>query len=120
MLSLLDQTDHDDCAFCPPGPNKRSVLEWDTDDEDDDGKENDTIGYMTTCYHVVCTKHYKKLLQQQKDNMIGPNMTVCQICDDRNKPEVFKLLRSAYKDFQDERERIRNVSTHPIHHIDHN
>lgn len=107
MLDLLDQTDNDDCAFCGGGPNKRSILEWDSDDEDDDGDISDTIGYMTPCYHIVCTKHVKTLRKQWKDHFQPDGNTVCQICEDRNKPAAFEMKRSDYKNYQDERERMR-------------
>ena len=58
MLDLLETTDAADCIYCQ---GKNSVLEIEADDEDDDGNVRDIIGYMTTCYHLVCPKHLKKL-----------------------------------------------------------
>jgi hypothetical protein len=108
MLDLLDQTDNDDCAFCADGPNKRSIVEAD-EDEDDEGEVSDVVGYMTSCYHIVCPKHLKKLRQQWKDFALPDGTVQCQICEDRNQPRAFELKRGDYKDFQDERERIRKV-----------
>jgi len=108
MLDLLDQTDNDDCVFCATTTvQKRSVLDVDSDDEDDDGDVPDTIGYMTSCYHIVCTKHLKKLKQQWKESMLPDGHVQCQICEDRNKPRAFELKRSEYREYQEERERIR-------------
>lgn len=111
MLDLLDQTSNDECVFCSEtSGKKRSVLELDTDDEDDDGDGNgsDVIGYMTACYHIVCPKHLRKLRQQWKDSLLPDGLIQCQVCEDRNRPVAFELKRSDYRDYQEERERIRN------------
>lgn len=109
MLDLLDQTDNDECVFCTQVSNKkRSVLDVDSADEDDEGDVPDTIGFMTSCYHIVCPKHLKKLKQQWKESLLPDNYVQCQICEDRNKPRAFELKRSEFREFQEERERIRN------------
>ncbi|KAF2820980.1 hypothetical protein CC86DRAFT_459206 [Ophiobolus disseminans] len=108
MLDLLDQTDNDDCAFCGMiAGQKQSVLAVDTDDEDDDGDVPDTIGYMTSCYHIVCPKHLQKLRQQWTKFTLPDGYVQCQICEDRNMPRAFELKRSEYREYQEERERIR-------------
>jgi hypothetical protein len=108
MLDLLNQTDNDQCVYCgmSSGP-KRSILAVDSDDEDDDGDVSDTMGYMTPCYHLVCPKHLKKLQQQMKEGLKEDGRTQCQICDDRNKPGSFVLKHSDFREYQEERERIR-------------
>jgi hypothetical protein len=80
----------------------------DSDDEDDDGDASDTMGYMTACYHIVCPKHLKKMQQDWKEGLLEDGIhTQCQICDDRNKPGAFVLKHSDFRDYQEERERIR-------------
>jgi hypothetical protein len=109
MLDLLNQTDNDECVFCGQGSGtKQSILAIDSDDEDDEGDVSDVIGYMTTCYHIVCPKHLPKLKQQWKSNLMPDGRAQCQICEDWNKPVAFGLMRSDFRDFQDERERIRS------------
>jgi hypothetical protein len=106
MLDLLNQTDNDECVFCGQSPStKRSILAVDSDDEDDDGDAADTFGFMTSCYHIVCPKHMKKL-RQQWESMLPDGRTQCQICEDRGKPKVFELKHNDFRDYQDERERI--------------
>ncbi|KAH4573906.1 hypothetical protein HBI62_155080 [Parastagonospora nodorum] len=108
MLDLLNQTDNDECVFCGQGPGtKHSILAVDSDDEDEDGDVSDTIGFMTTCYHIVCPKHLKKLKQQWAETLMADGRIQCQICEDRNNPTTFELKRSDFRNFQDERERIR-------------
>jgi hypothetical protein len=108
MLDLLDQTDSAECVFCTQTSNqKRSVLDADSDDEDDNGNVSDTFGFMTSCYHVVCPTHLKKLRQQWKESLLPDGLVDCQICGDRNKPNAFELKRGDYREYQEERERIR-------------
>jgi hypothetical protein len=109
MLDLLNQTDNDECVFCGQSSNtKRSILAVDTDDEDDEDDVPDTLGFMTSCYHIVCPKHMKKLKQQWEESMLPDGRTQCQICEDRGKPKVFELKHNDFRDYQEERERIRS------------
>jgi hypothetical protein len=108
MLDLSDQTDSAECVFCAQTSNqKQSVLEIESDDEDDNGNVTELIGFMTPCYHIICPKHIKKLRQQWKDFLLGDGTTECQMCGDRNKPAAFELKRTEYREYQEERERIR-------------
>ncbi|KAH7084394.1 SNF2 family N-terminal domain-containing protein [Paraphoma chrysanthemicola] len=108
MLELLDQTDNAFCAYCGDNSTKKqSVLDADSDDEDDEGDISDTLGFMTSCYHIVCPKHLKKLQQQWKTSLLADGNIQCHICEDRNKPRAFELKRSDYRMYQEERERIR-------------
>lgn len=105
MLDLLQTTDADDCVYCP---NKTSILDLDSDDdEDDDGHFKDIIGYMTTCYHLVCPKHIKNLKKIWKENIQPDGSVVCHICEDHNRPTAFELRRRDFSDFLAERDRIR-------------
>ncbi|KAF2846659.1 SNF2 family helicase/ATPase-like protein [Plenodomus tracheiphilus IPT5] len=108
MLSLLHETTSDDCIYCPGRTSILDSLSDDEgDDEDDDGSVQNLLGEMTTCYHVVCPKHRNKLRKQWKDNMEPDGTVVCHVCDDRNKPAPFQLLRNEYNEFVLERDRIR-------------
>lgn len=103
MLELLDQTDSDHCAYC-----RKSVLEVESDDEDEDGNQSATIGFMTSCYHLVCPKHMKKLKSDWRDALLPDGYISCHFCEDRVRPVAFELKHSDYRTFQEERERIRN------------
>lgn len=104
MLSLLDETDSDDCIYCP---GRTSLLEAAADDEDDDESVQDVVGYMTMCYHLVCPKHLRKLKSQWKENLQPDGSIVCHVCEDRNQPTAFELRRGDFTAFLEERERIR-------------
>lgn len=108
MLDLLQQTSSDDCVYCSDGSaKKRSILEITSDDEDEEDDESDIVGYMTPCYHIVCPTHIKKLRQQWNDSMLPGGIVQCPVCGDRNRPKPFELKRADFRDFQDERDRIR-------------
>jgi SNF2 family DNA or RNA helicase len=97
MLGLLGTTDADDCLYCT---GKKSLLDVDSEDSDDeDGPVNDTIGYMTTCYHLVCAKHMKNLKEAC--------LVRCHVCDDVNRPSALELKRSDYNNYLEERERMK-------------
>jgi len=104
MLSLLNDTNSDDCVYCTT--HRTSLLEVDPD-EDEDGNVQNIIGYMTMCYHLVCPKHVSKLKKQWKDTMMPDGSIICHICDDRNTPTAFELVRDGYTEYLEERDRIR-------------
>jgi SNF2 family DNA or RNA helicase len=104
MLSLLESTSAADCLYCA---DKRSLLDADSDDEDEDGNVQDIIGYMTTCYHLVCPKHIKKLKDQWKDNLMADGSVRCHVCDDVNHPTALKLERTDYYNYLEEQNQIR-------------
>ncbi|KAL6704240.1 hypothetical protein ACN47E_008408 [Coniothyrium glycines] len=104
MLSLLEHTSVDHCVYCN---NSESLTEVSADDEDEDGNVQDVIGYMTTCYHLVCPKHLKKLKAMWKENLITEGLARCGICEDHNRPSAFELQRDDYNNFLEEQERIR-------------
>ncbi|KAF2127800.1 hypothetical protein P153DRAFT_368349 [Dothidotthia symphoricarpi CBS 119687] len=103
MLELLDQTDSDHCAYC-----RKSLLAVESDDEDEEGSQSDTIGFMTPCYHLVCPTHFKKLKASWRDAPLPDGFVSCHFCEDRVRPVAFELKLNDYHTFQEERERIRN------------
>jgi SNF2 family DNA or RNA helicase len=110
MIELLQQTNSDTCLYC-----SRNILESDDETEDEDGngderhkhRTNDTMGYMTTCYHIVCPKHHKKLTAQWEQIVMPDGYINCHVCQSRMRPVTFELTRSDWEAFQDERERMR-------------
>ncbi|KAF2629114.1 SNF2 family helicase/ATPase-like protein [Macroventuria anomochaeta] len=103
MLDMLGQTSADLCAYC----HKSVFNDVDTDDEDEDGDPPNLIGHMTSCYHVVCPKHTKKLRTDFTNNRSEDGMVRCHFCEDRVKPSLFELNRNDYQDFCDERDKMR-------------
>ncbi|KAF2999031.1 hypothetical protein E8E13_008323 [Curvularia kusanoi] len=103
MLDMLTQTSADLCAYC----NKSVYNDVDTDDEDEDGEPPNAIGQMTSCYHVVCPKHVRKLKADFENNKVENGMVKCHFCDDKVKPSLFELTRDGYQKFYEEREQMR-------------
>lgn len=103
MLNLLESTSAADCYYCP---GKRSILDAD-DDEDEEGNVQDNIGYMTTCYHLVCPSHLKKLRADWQNNILGDGSVRCHICDDINRPAAMELKRADFHTYLEEQDRIR-------------
>lgn len=104
MLSLLENTNVDHCVYCNNG---QSITQVDSDDEEENGNVQDVIGVMTTCYHIVCPKHVKKLRDMWKANLITDTLVKCEICGDHNRPTGFELKRDDYSNYLEEQERIR-------------
>ena len=108
MVELLEQTNSDTCVYC-----QMNILEADDDDDDEDGddgkkaKVSDTMGFMTSCYHIICPKHHKQLIAQWKEMDTQDGNINCQFCETRMRPVAFELKRSDWEAYQDERERIR-------------
>ncbi|EOA86176.1 uncharacterized protein SETTUDRAFT_151209 [Exserohilum turcica Et28A] len=104
MLNLLESTSAADCLYCP---GKKSILDGDADDEDEEGNAQDTMGFMTTCYHLVCPRHVKKLRDQWKDLVQHDGFVRCHVCDDINRPSVLELKRADFLAYLEEQDRIR-------------
>jgi hypothetical protein len=104
MLNLLVDSNQDQCIYCT---GRKSLLEADSDDEDEESNEQEVIGYMTTCYHLVCPKHVKNLREEWKKLVQPDGFVRCHICDDRNMPALVPLDRGDFKAYLDERERMR-------------
>lgn len=104
MLEMLETTDTVDCIYCS---SKKSILDYTSDDEDEEGDAPDLIGYMTVCYHLICPKHLKKHNEVVADNMYDRNTMRCATCEDMGRPDLFHLSRSDYINFLDERDRMR-------------
>ncbi|PVH99315.1 hypothetical protein DM02DRAFT_437111 [Periconia macrospinosa] len=103
MLELLDSTSNDVCQYC-----QQSIMD-NNDDDEDEGESNNLIGWMTPCYHVICSKHGKKLSDDFKKHRHegNPNLAQCPFCDVPIRPVPYKLLQSDYEDYLEERDRNR-------------
>ncbi|KAF2713288.1 hypothetical protein K504DRAFT_461842 [Pleomassaria siparia CBS 279.74] len=110
MLELLEQTSSDTCIYC-----SRNILDVDDEDDDEEGnnddsrksRANDIMGYMTSCYHIICLKHYKQLTSQWQQLPMQDGHINCHFCESRVRPVTFALRRRGWEEYQDDRERIR-------------
>ncbi|EFQ91184.1 hypothetical protein CFE70_003849 [Pyrenophora teres f. teres 0-1] len=104
MLNLLQSTSADDCHYCD---GKKSLLDPDSADEDEEGNVPDIVGYMTTCYNLVCPRHLKTLRDQWKKDIQPDGLTKCPICDDLNRPTALELKRGDFYTYLEEQDKIR-------------
>jgi hypothetical protein len=105
MLELLQQTDTDKCQF---STCRRSILKDGSDvDEGEEEEDEDLIGHMTPCYHIICPKHYQKLKTQWEQGTTEDGRVTCEFCDADIRPVAFDLKYTEWNDFDDERERIK-------------
>ncbi|PSN71344.1 SNF2 family helicase/ATPase-like protein [Corynespora cassiicola Philippines] len=100
MLELLNHTDNDRCQIC-----RRSVLETESDDEDEE--EDHTIGFMTSCYHLICPKHIKRVKAEWSKRIEPDGLISCQFCATRVRPTTFELKNDDWAEYQDERDRMK-------------
>ncbi|RMZ71960.1 helicase-like transcription factor [Pyrenophora seminiperda CCB06] len=104
MLSLLQSTSADECHYCD---GKKSLLEPDSAEEDEEGNVPDVVGYMTTCYNLVCPRHVKTLRDKWKKAVQADGLARCPICDDVNRPAALELSRADFYSYLEEQDRIR-------------
>ncbi|KAF2467366.1 uncharacterized protein BDR25DRAFT_235023 [Lindgomyces ingoldianus] len=102
MLELLHETDTDRCQHC----NKR-VLNETGYDEDEDEEQQNIIGYMSPCYHVICPRHVKAFKSQWDQLATADGFVVCQYCEQHVRNSLFELKYDERDDDQEERERLK-------------
>jgi SNF2 family DNA or RNA helicase len=111
MLELLDQTEADKCQFadcktrvCQPVDDDSDS---DTDDSESTSQDSDLIGYMTPCFHVICSAHRNKLGPDWSTDTTKNGHVTCQFCDTVVRPVLFELTDSGWDEFHEERERLK-------------
>ncbi|ORY18600.1 SNF2 family N-terminal domain-domain-containing protein [Clohesyomyces aquaticus] len=101
MLELLHETDADSCQYC----NKKVLT--DGIDSDDDEEEQDIIGYMTPCYHIICPRHIKSLRTQWAQLTTPDGFVTCNFCDQYVRNSIFELKHEERDADLQERERVK-------------
>ncbi|KAH7128513.1 SNF2 family N-terminal domain-containing protein [Dendryphion nanum] len=116
MLELLGQTSTDKCVW--NGCNHKILAEDDDNDSesDSDAEETkpegrsafkDTFGFMTSCYHLLCPNHAKKINAVWAETVQEGGYVRCQFCEDYIRPSLFELKHSDLEAYEEERERIK-------------
>ncbi|KAF2870907.1 SNF2 family helicase/ATPase-like protein [Massariosphaeria phaeospora] len=100
MLELLEQTSTDKCQYC-----QRNIIHSDSEDVNED--DNSVAGFMTSCYHLVCPSHVKRLRSEWAAIETPDGLITCQFCDSRVRPDVFTINHEDFIAFQDEREALK-------------
>lgn len=89
MFTLMQETNSDSCIECNKklGSSDGSNLEAENQD--------DILGYMTPCFHVVCRSCIKGFEERSRSLMQpGQSVTRCMVCNDLVRLEFVEIRRS--------------------------
>ena len=88
MFTLMQDTNNDACIECG-----RKLGSTESSNLDSEGQD-DVLGYMTPCYHVICRNCIKSYRERIRA-MLGPgeNSGLCQVCNSYVKFEFVQLQR---------------------------
>jgi len=106
MYNLMKETNADVCVTCGRkiGPN---------DAVDPDGElKDEIIGYMTPCYHVICTTCIGRYKTQMEEVARGQAETSCQVCHQHIKLSYFPLKQGGIEDEEDSRKISKDNAKH--------
>lgn len=73
--------------------------EEDSSSDDANEQDNDTIGYLTPCYHLLCPKCKDVHIAAVTPDLTADKRHNCQICNMYVRFGLFELTRSKYQDF---------------------
>jgi SNF2 family DNA or RNA helicase len=76
MFTLMQDTNNDTCIQCNKKISSQEPQPIDAE------KEDDTLGYMTSCFHVICRSCIKVFKQRAKAAFApGQNFAPCIVCN---------------------------------------
>ncbi|KAK7523269.1 SNF2 family N-terminal domain-containing protein [Phyllosticta citriasiana] len=107
MLNLMKESEVDICARCDKQLGGAPASAENSDDEADTGRRDDVIGYMTPCFHLLCSSsdclnHYTSRLNapsaspdpnNQKSSSIWVDYADCPFCGAWVRKSLFCLLQ---------------------------
>jgi SNF2 family DNA or RNA helicase len=102
MFHLLKESDMDTCSVC-----QKKLGQPDPEDETD-GKVENTIGYMTPCYQVICSKCMPEFQVRVKERTTPDNYMTCPICDQYVKVSFFELSMDKLEEDEESRAKLRS------------
>ncbi|KAL7919207.1 SNF2 family N-terminal domain-containing protein [Trichoderma austrokoningii] len=96
MFTLMQDTNNDSCIQCNKKISSQEAQAVDAENE------NDTLGYMTSCFHVVCPSCIKAFRQRSKAAYAtGQAFAPCIVC---NAPIPFGFVNICRSDVEGEHE----------------
>ena len=105
MLHVLNESDMDRCMRCNEKLiDKKADRVGESDDDtasDTEDDEDDTVGYLTPCYHVICPKHKDAYIDECKPRLTADHFMTCPQCESYVRYGLFGLTRSGYEDYLD-------------------
>ena len=110
MFYLLRESDLNVCSMC----NKKigrtvsaAAAQPDDSSNDDEKESNDTIGYMTPCYHIICPDcidTFQELMLPQSD---ATGQMMCPLCNTYVKIFFYEMKQSELDEDEQAKARVR-------------
>ncbi|KAI9718546.1 MAG: hypothetical protein M1812_003997 [Candelaria pacifica] len=98
MFNLLKQSGADNCAQC-----HRKIGPKDQPTEDAPTDKNETIGYMTPCYQVLCINCISAFKETVQEKATADNHVVCPLCEQYVRISYFELKHGKVEEDEDAR-----------------
>lgn len=98
MYNMARMT-NDNCLSC-----NKQIGKSDTPDSDSDSKEEAPIGFMTPCYHILCTECYKDYNKTMISRSADAKTASCTICSANTRLGAFPLILSEADEAQERAE----------------
>ncbi|KAF2194246.1 hypothetical protein K469DRAFT_549083 [Zopfia rhizophila CBS 207.26] len=122
MLELLQETDTANCQRCNRRITSITDTVIDTDSESDyESQDEDfkpkskarkeaenTMGFMTSCYHIVCPKCVDKYHEEVDPIATPDGFVTCHYCEQYVRAALFELKHSELKDIEEKRAQLKN------------
>ncbi len=86
MLNLLKESGADSCAQC-----QRKIGPKDQPTEDAPTDKDETIGYMTPCYQILCIHCISAFKETVQQNATADHHVVCPLCEQYIRVSYFEL-----------------------------
>jgi SNF2 family DNA or RNA helicase len=103
-FDMAGDLENDKCEMCGEkvGPKKSVSDDEDSEDEETSGDEQDeTLGYLTPCYHFLCTKCRPEYEDMAYRTMTADMRHKCPCCTSFVRMGMKELLRSGLDDFRE-------------------
>ncbi|KAF1811495.1 hypothetical protein P152DRAFT_58042 [Eremomyces bilateralis CBS 781.70] len=98
MFQMLTEVANDRCDICRKRVSDDE--EDETEDEERGTKDNDLMGYMTPCYHIICCDCANPYMQRMFAQGGQEDIKTCHVCDRDIELKLFKLSRSGFHEYR--------------------
>jgi len=98
MLHLLQESDSANCHICDTKLNET---------DEDDREVKNTLGFMTPCYHVICTSCVAGFRQRLDSLATSDGFCNCPLCDQYVRIGLFELKQDELEKDEEARARLR-------------
>ncbi|KAM3067424.1 hypothetical protein ACMFMG_011573 [Clarireedia jacksonii] len=97
MYKLMKETNADACLMCNRKIGPREVVDSDAEPKDE------VIGYMTSCFHIICNGCIDNYKAQMEGVALGSGLVECPTCHQHISLTYFPLKQGAIDDDEDSR-----------------